>query len=235
VFTWPAGATGSRYRRALIRTAASATAAGLPVVPGAWWSATEHRFVCDRSDCTRAGPHPVTGPHPRSDLASGSSTASVPGLLAGALRRPGDAIERWHRHPYAVLVPTGEGCDVVDVPARLGRLAQARLDQRAVRGPVIAAGPRWFFLTAVGGDLPGCGGDVLVHGQGSWIVLPPSRGPAGQPAEWLVRPGRRSWDLPDRDAVIHALTSAAVPAQRLTPPAPVGRTGVPQRTVPAPA
>lgn len=194
------------------------TAAGLPVVPGAWWCAQERRFDCDRPGCARSGPHPVPG------LFAGPTAAG--GLMAAAVREPQEAGARWRSGPYAVLLPTGESCDVVDVPARLGRMALARLEQRlenprAGAGPVIAAGPRWFFLTAAGGDLPSPAGDVLVHGQGSWIMLPPSLGPGGQPAAWVVRPRGRGWAraLPMRDEVIRALGTATRPKLRRLPAA----------------
>jgi bifunctional DNA primase/polymerase-like protein len=192
------------------------TAGGLPVVPGAWWCMQERRFDCDRPGCARSGPHPVPG------LFAGPTAAG--GLLAGAVRKPQEAAARWRTGPYAVLLPTGEACDVVDVPARLGRTALARLEQRLESprtgaGPVIAAGPRWFFLTAAGGELPSPAGDVLVHGQGSWIMLPPSLGPGGQPAVWVVRPRGRGWvrGLPLRDEVIRALGTAARPRLRRLP------------------
>jgi hypothetical protein len=200
------GVIALRYRRALIRTAVSAAAAGLPVVPGAWWSATDRRFECDLQGCVRTGPHPAV----RTNSAIG-----VPGtsesLATHAVRHPEAVAARWQRHPYAVLVPTGETCDVVDVPAALGRSMAVRLDGRSALGPVIAAGTRWFFLTAPGGRLPTLGGDVLIHGVGSWIMLPPSLGPGGSAAAWLARPGRNGWTLPRRDDVVRALAAPAVP------------------------
>ena len=203
------GVFTSRYRRALTRTAMSAAAAGLPVVPGAWWSASARRFECDLAGCARTGPHPAV---------HNDSAAGLPGLgdglAAHAVRHPVAVLARWNRQPYTVLVPTGEACDVVDVPAHLGRSLAARLDARSALGPVIAAGTRWFFLTAPGGQLPASGGDVLVHGQGSWIMLPPSLGPGGAPATWLVRPVRRGWSLQSRDEVIGALALVSVPAPR---------------------
>ena len=190
------------YRSALAATALNAVAAGLPVIPGAWWSAAEQRFVCDLSGCRRTGPHPAV----RND-----STIGLPGLgeaLASRAIRQADAVPaRWHRQPYAVLVPTGDSCDVVDVPAGLGRALAERLEARSSLGPVIAAGSRWFFLTASGGSLAALGGDVLVHGPGSWIMLPPSLGPGGRPAAWLAPPAGADWALPERDAVILGLTS----------------------------
>jgi hypothetical protein len=185
-----------RYRRALVRTAVRAAAAGLPVVPGAWWDAQSRRFDCDQTGCARSGPHPAVD----SDGRFGT------GLAAHALRHPDAVIRRWRYAPYAVLVPTGEACDVVDVPADIGHKLALRLDARSILGPVIAAGSRWFFLTAPGGRLPALGGDALVHGQGSWVMLPPSQGPGGDVATWLARPNRAgSWPLPRRDDVIRCL------------------------------
>jgi hypothetical protein len=201
----------SRYRRALTRTALSAVAAGLPVVPGAWWSVTGQRFDCDVAGCPRTGPHPAVRHN-----SAGPSPDPGDELSVHALRDPAAVVTRWNQHPYAVLVPTGETCDVVDVPAGLGQALAVRLDGRSLLGPVIAAGPRWFFLTSPGGRLPACNGDVLVHGQGSWIMLPPSLGPGGEPAGWLVRPTRYGWRLPTRDNVIRSLTPSSVPVPRAT-------------------
>lgn len=209
------GLPALRYRRALTRAAVRAAAAGLPVVPGAWWSTAERRFVCDVSGCNRTGPHPAVPA-----VYGGLGALPGEGLSTHALRHPTAVSVRWRRQPYAVLVPSGETCDVVDVPAAAARALALRLDARAELGPVIAAGSRWFFLTVPGGRLPASGGDVLVHGQGSWIMLPPSLGPGGEPAGWLVRPGRAGWKLPTRDAVLRELDgSVAVPAPRRTQPA----------------
>lgn len=223
------GVITSRYRRALTRAAVNAVAAGLPVVPGAWWSAADRRFQCDQADCGRTGPHPAV----RSVPGDGD------GLAAHAVRQP-DVL--WRRQPYTVLVPTGETCDVVDVPAALGRSLAVRLDARSGLGPVIEAGPRWFFLTAPGGRLPPLGGEVLVHGRGSWIVLPPSLGPGGEAATWLVRPTasadrtpgvspvQAGWMLPSRDEVIRAIAPVAVPGPRGT-----ARAGPARQASPTPA
>lgn len=203
-----------RYRRALSRAAMRAVAAGVPVVPGAWWSSAERRFDCDLPGCGRTGPHPVVP-----TVYDGSGLLPGEGLGAHAIRHPAAVTARWRKAPYAVLVPTGDTCDVVDVPAAAGRTLALRLDARSQLGPVIAAGTRWFFLTAPGGRLPAWGGDVLVHGLGSWIMLPPSLGPSGEPAGWLVRPGRNGWQLPARDAVLRELDGPGVPVPRRYGPA----------------
>lgn len=212
------GVAALRYRRALVRTAVSAAVAGWPIVPGAWWSGADRRFVCDLTGCGRTGPHPaVLGPGvgmPAIDgLAWGGGPASDDGALtAQALRHPEAVAARWRQRPYAVLVPTGEACDVLDVPAGIGRLLATRLDSRSNLGPVIAAGPRWFLLTAPGGtrqESPD--GDVLVHGRGSWIMLPPSPGPGGEPATWLTRPRGTGWTLPRRDDVLLLLDNLQRP------------------------
>jgi hypothetical protein len=160
--------------------------------------------------------------------------------LAGqALRHPEAVAARWRHRPYTVLVPTGETCDVVEVPAETGRMLALRLDSRSNLGPVIAAGARWLLLTAPGGTsagtpagesssgetqahegraLPaGTGGgelegEVIVHGRGSWIMLPPSLGAGGEPATWLARPRGSGWSLPLRDDVLTLLAGLRTPA-----------------------
>jgi hypothetical protein len=200
------GLSALRHRRALLRTAVSAVRAGLPVVPGAWWSASGNRFDCDLPGCARSGPHPAVRP----DQGDRSDPLNLGNLAQQAVREPQEVIARWGQQPYAVLVPTGESCDVIDVPARFGARLAERLDARSMLGPLIAAGPRWFFLTAPGGSAGAPGGEVLVHGLGSWIMLPPSAGPAGQQAAWLARPGRAGWSLPLRDDVIGVLAGRGV-------------------------
>lgn len=210
------GVAALRYRRALVRTAVSAAVAGWPIVPGAWWSGADRRFVCDLTGCGRTGPHPAVRPPGAGVPAYGESPAKVDGLAEQALRHPEAVAARWRRRPYAVLVPTGEACDVVDVPAEVGRKLATRLDARSNLGPVIAAGARWFLLTSPGG--PGhvaTDGDVLVHGEGSWIMLPPSLGPGGEPATWLARPRGSGWTLPRRDDVLTLLDGLRRPALRV--------------------
>lgn len=211
------GVAALRYRRALVRTATGAAVAGWPIVPGAWWSATDRRFVCDQPGCARTGPHPavLTG-------TTGSQTYGE-GLGTHALRHPEAVSRRWRRRPYSVLVPTGETCDAVDVPAGLGRALAMRLDARSNLGPVIAAGSRWLLLTAPAGAPPVVPppGDVLVHGLGSWIMLPPSLGPGGEPATWLARPRGSGWALPRRDDVLRLIDRPAMPSPRHRSPASV--------------
>jgi hypothetical protein len=213
------GVAALRYRRALVRTAVSAAVAGWPIVPGAWWSSADRRFVCDLTGCGRTGPHPaVRGPGVGFPAYGESPTwgggpAGTDRLTAQALRHPEAVAARWRRRPYAVLVPTGETCDVVDVPAATGRMLAMRLDARSSLGPVIAAGARWFLLTAPGGAERGpTPDDVLVHGEGSWIMLPPSLGPGGEPATWLARPRGTGWTLPQRDDVLTLLAGLRQPA-----------------------
>ena len=240
----PAGGVAAlRYRRALVRTAVSAAVAGWPIVPGAWWSGADRRFVCDLTGCGRTGPHPaVQGPGVgMPPFRPEESSANQ--LAAQALRHPEAVAARWRRRPYTVLVPTGETCDVVEVPAETGRMLAMRLDARSNLGPVIAAGARWLLLTAPGetpaetpagespsgesqahegrGDAIGTGtgnaddlpdGEVIVHGRGSWIMLPPSVGPGGEPATWLARPRGSGWSLPLRDDVLTLLAGLRTPA-----------------------
>jgi hypothetical protein len=217
----PAGGVAAlRYRRALVRTAVSAAAAGWPIVPGAWWSGADRRFVCDLTGCGRTGPHPAVGAQGPGVPEYGEPVYGD-GLADQALRHPEAVAARWRQRPYAVLVPTGEACDVVDVPAATGRVLAMRLDARSSLGPVIAAGTRWFLLTAPGGTRHATlDGDVLLHGEGSWIMLPPSLGPGGEPATWLARPRGTGWTLPARDVVLTLLNDLS-PAERRGGGAPI--------------
>jgi hypothetical protein len=76
----------------------------------------------------------------------------------------------------------------------------------------IAATPtgRWLFLTEPGGSLHGALAereDVVLHGPGSWIPLPPSAFLHGI-VHWRVRPEVCAWDLPDSQVVQDAMTRA---------------------------
>jgi len=120
--------------------------------------------------------------------------------------------EWWNGEAFSVLVATGTVLDAIEVGAELGRRTASVL--RSAGRPVpIAATPqgRWLFLTAPGATLPGqLSGhdDIVAHGAGSWIPLPPTAFEHGI-VHWRVRPEVCGWELPAphviQDAMVRAL------------------------------
>src|SRR5205807_9975625 len=90
----------------------------------------------------------------------------------------------------------------------IGRRTAAVLRSNGLPVP-IAATPRgrWLFLTAAGQSLSAelaAHQDVVLHGAGSWIPLPPSAFLHGI-VHWRVRPEVCGWDLPASRIVQDAL------------------------------
>lgn len=120
--------------------------------------------------------------------------------------------EWWNGEAFSVLVATGTVLDVIEVGAALGRRTASVL--RSAGRPVpIAATPqgRWLFLTAPGAALPrelSGHEDIVLHGAGSWIPLPPTAFEHGI-VHWRVRPEVCGWELPTphviQDAMVRAL------------------------------
>ncbi|BAL86544.1 putative bifunctional DNA primase/polymerase [Actinoplanes missouriensis 431] len=191
-----------RLRRAALRYAAH----GWDVTPGAYL--TGRRFDCGRPGCT------ITGCHPALDSWAESATGDPVRIAAW-----------WRRQAHTVLLPTGVGFDVLEVPASLGRRVTGL--EPAGTGPVagIAAGlgpvadtsaGRWMFLVSPGRALrPELEHrlDVIRHGLGSWIPAPPNRMLDGS-VRWIVPPEQVQWRLPDADRVQELLVAAARPRSR---------------------
>lgn len=194
--------SAGRHHRALTATARRCVVAGWPVVPGSWWSPAKQRHVCDMPACLVASLHPVV-PGVLSDAE----------LMAYALTDVAAVAARWARRPYAVLVPTGVACDVVEVPRPHGPVVIDALARHG-RGVIAANGRGWLIFTRPGGPSPGTvdapgrrewAGLVIVHGAGSWVAIPPSV-VAGRALRWIWPPPRQPhWPLPDQRTVLAAL------------------------------
>jgi hypothetical protein len=127
----------------------------------------------------------------------------------------------WGQESHNLLVATGHSLDAIEVGADLGRRTATVL--RAAGLPVpIAATPdgQWLFLTAPGATLAPelAGSEVLLHGKGSWIPLPPCAFEHGV-VHWRVRPEVCGWRLPEARQVQEAIVDALLNRIRTVAPA----------------
>ncbi|XHM96033.1 bifunctional DNA primase/polymerase [Peterkaempfera sp. SMS 1(5)a] len=192
------------------------------VCPGTWLVEGDGgpaRCSCGDARCA------VPGAHPASPGWRGRSSASP------------DVVRRWWTETPAasVLLPTGRTFDVIDVPETAGCLALARMERMGVQlGPVVAMpaiggrGRRLLFLVLPGAlpKLPdllrGLGWppgrlDLVGHGDGGWIVAPPSRVGAHGFAQWARQPNDTNRWLPEASELIDPLAYAC---GREAPPVP---------------
>jgi hypothetical protein len=153
---------------------------------------------------------PVPGAHPHD-----------PGLLA-ATSDPRMVRWWWTTRPDQPLVlATGERVSAVSLPAVAGSRALKAFDRLGVRlGPVIAGPARYALLVAPYaleelGELldrhDWVPTSLRYHGQGGYVVLPPSVTGAGQ-LRWAREPAvddsRRTPWLPEIRTVVDALVEA---------------------------
>lgn len=133
---------------------------------------------------------------------------------------PEDVAGWWTGRPYNLLLATGVTLDAVEMGSGLGTGVARVLRSIGLPVPIIGTPTgRWLFLTQTSAGLAdGLAGhaDVVVHGAGSCVPLPPSQFPHGV-VHWRVRPEVCGWHIPEahivQDAVLDAL--AGVPAGHL--------------------
>ncbi|PPK65784.1 bifunctional DNA primase/polymerase [Actinokineospora auranticolor] len=117
----------------------------------------------------------------------------------------------WTGHPYTLLLATGAGYDAIEVGDDLGRGAARVLRSVGLPVPIIATPEhRWFFLTRSGDELVAdlaANADVVHHGEGGWISLPPSPFQHGV-VHWRVKPEVCGWQIPSSRVVQDALLDA---------------------------
>ncbi|MGH3716601.1 MAG: bifunctional DNA primase/polymerase, partial [Micromonosporaceae bacterium] len=102
-------------------------------MPGAYHSGT--RFLCDRAGCPTSGCHPA--------YEDWLDTASCEQL---------SVVTWWAHRGHSVLLATGAGCDVIEVPAALGEPALEQLGDAA--GPVaVTPTGSWLFFVRPGEGL----------------------------------------------------------------------------------
>jgi hypothetical protein len=124
---------------------------------------------------------------------------------------PEQVTQWWDDGPYNVLVATGAKLDAIEVGADFGRRTAAVLRSTGLPAP-IAGTPegRWLFLTAAGGAVSAELAeheDVVLHGAGSWVPMPPTAFPHGV-VHWRVRPEVWGWELPQSSLIQNAMIAA---------------------------
>lgn len=177
------------------------------VFPGAWLVTVNGvpQCSCAGARCDAPGAHPCDADWRLQ--ATGSATE---------VRR------LWERHPQAsVLLPTGRGFDVIEVPEIAGCLALARMERMELgMGPVSCTpyGRMLFFvrpgaarrvpeLVRGQGWSPGAI-DMQAHGEGSWVPAPPTRVGRRGSVQW-VRPALATHrPLPSAEEVIPQIAYA---------------------------
>ncbi|MBA8826548.1 hypothetical protein FHX42_003927 [Saccharopolyspora lacisalsi] len=133
--------------------------------------------------------------------------------------RPDEVVSWWSGEPYSLLLATGPGVEALEVGTELGRRTAAVLRGLDVLVPIVATpGGRWYFLTRGGQRL--CSEldtepDVRLHGEGSWVPMPPTVFPVGL-VHWRVKPHMCGWRLPDPELVQNALC-AGQPGEAAAP------------------
>lgn len=190
-----------------------ATAWQWPVLPGAGTAPAalpDGRGLgcaCHDPDCAVPGAHPFD-----------------PGLLAATTD---ERMVRWwwtSRPTAPVMLATGGRAPcAVSLPALAGAKALVALDRMGMRlGPVVATPTRWSLLVAPYtlerlGELlyskDWVPSSLRFHGEGGYLVLPPSETGAGQ-VRWErpPSPGAAAPWLPDVEAVLDALVEASTGA-----------------------
>ncbi|MBT2402817.1 MULTISPECIES: bifunctional DNA primase/polymerase [unclassified Streptomyces] len=172
--------------------------------PGKGAAADGVRCACPDPDCVVPGAHPFD-----------------PGLLA-ATTDARMVAWWWARRPSApVLLATGGAAPcAVSLPAKAAARAVVRLDAQGMRlGPIVATPTRWSLLVAPYslerlGELLYAKAQVpsslRFHGEGGYLLLPPSAASGGGQVRWEREPGGAGipW-LPEVEAVVDALVEAS--------------------------
>jgi hypothetical protein len=207
-----AGPVRSGARQLLLDTAVRYTEERRwEVLAGAWLEpgpAGTPVCSCAAASCPAPGAHPAE-----------PDWAAEVCCTAAAVQRA------WNERPRAsILLPTGRAFDVVEVSESAGFHALARLERQGLPlGPVLCT-PSWrmaffvlpgssarthAFLERMG--WPAIAADVVVRGQGDWVVAPPTCTLEGC-AQWARRPSPVDPWLPDCGEVLGALAYACARA-----------------------
>jgi len=178
------------------------------VLPGSWLERDEGgapRCSCASAACPAPGAHPT-----RPDWATEASGS------AAAVRA------LWQRRPRSsVLLPTGRTFDAIEVPESAGIHALARLERLELPlGPVLSTPARrmaFFVLPGIGAKVPELlrrlgwppeSLDLVVRGEGDWLVAPPTRMGTGGSVQWAREPTALNRWLPDAEVLLSPLAYA---------------------------
>lgn len=178
------------------------------VFAGSWLEADAAgapRCSCASPGCPAPGAHPT-----RPDWSTQASGN------AAAVRR------MWQRQPLAsVLLATGRTFDALDVSESAGFHALARMERmRLPLGPVLSTPARrlvFFVLPGATAKVPellaGLGRppgslDLVVRGEGDWVVAPPTRMGGAGIAQWAREPTELNRWLPDAEDLLGPLAYA---------------------------
>jgi hypothetical protein len=206
----------ARLERAVLAAAAhDYLEAGWPIAPGAWWSPQLQRYRCGRPRCRTSSPHAVDpGVGPSGDRCRASVAQCV-------VTSPEEVDRWWTDHPYAVLMPTTTGPGVVDGVEEIINAIDERLKSEGYFAPISTAkaGQAQLFCQPLRPSqelwLTAAGAGVLLHGEDSWVTLPPSTVRTGQ-VRWLRSPQDCGWRLPSAAVVSAALRAALTFRARAT-------------------
>ncbi len=197
---------GDRHvRSGLLRAARDYARHGWPVLPGAWWSEEAGRHVCDIPGCVSGGLHPGA-------LAAGPVSPLIPpaNLCDFALTNDQDIRSRWRENPYAILMPTGITCDVMELSAAAADAIWTNGSITSLHSPAATLSAvtdtphkaeSVFIFTQTGEAISSDTLDelarhrVVLHREGSWVPLPPST-VSGQTTRWIVAPQHCNWQTP---------------------------------------
>ncbi len=194
------------FRTELRAEAISFARHGWPVVPGSYPRGS-HWVGTPRVGMPRVGMPPSL----RTGVGQHGSVPVHPDWTQLAGCGPERVAELWSGHPFSVLLATGMGVDVLDLPAELGRATAIGLRVVGVGVPVAATPSGRWLLPVLGGgalhreldDHP----DVVLHAEGDWVLLPPSPCLPGV-VHWRVKPGMCGWELPRLEEVTDAVLAA---------------------------
>ncbi|MFE5862852.1 bifunctional DNA primase/polymerase [Streptomyces virginiae] len=188
-----------------------------PVLPGVGRSGADgKRCACPDPDCAVPGAHPFD-----------------PGLLA-ATTDPRMVAWWWTNRPTApVLMATGGTAPcAVSLPAGAAARALVRLDAQGMRlGPVVATPTRWallvepYSLERLGELLYAkdhVPSSLRFHGEGGYLLLPPSAASSGGQVRWEREPGAQPTTRQPR------ARSARAQARAQVPQAPAGSLWLPE-------
>lgn len=147
----------------------------------------------------------------RQPVAPNGSVPVHPDYADRAGGGPEQVARLWAGHPFSVLLVTGLGIDALDLPVDIGRGTAIGLRVAGLPVPIAATpGGRWIFPVTRGGVLPRDlteHPEVVLHGAGSWVPLPPSPCLPGV-VHWRVKPGLCGWHLPRLHDVADAVLAA---------------------------